>query len=123
VRLLQLTRGGEWSRSFCNNQLTGAAFIGTVGLDWQFAGIAPVHSAGASGRVANAALNNRQIGRDCRSWKCAAAVGSFCQESRPRLYLIGDYSRRFAFTATLLVGSAKNRTAQAPSNPACAHPG
>jgi hypothetical protein len=34
-----------------------------------------------------------------------------------------DYSRRFAFTATLLVGSAKNRTAQAPSNLACAHPG
>ena len=34
-----------------NNQLTGAAFIGTVGLDWQFAGIAPVHSAGASDLV------------------------------------------------------------------------
>jgi hypothetical protein len=31
-----------------NNQLTGAAFIGTVGFDWQFAGIAPVHAAGAS---------------------------------------------------------------------------
>jgi hypothetical protein len=52
-----------------------------------------------------------------------SAMGSFCQESRPRLYLIRDYSRRFAFTATLLVGSAKNRTAQAPSNLACAHPG
>jgi hypothetical protein len=26
-----------------NNQLTGAAFIGTVGLDWQFAGVASVH--------------------------------------------------------------------------------
>jgi superfamily II DNA or RNA helicase len=37
--------------------------------------------------------------------------GSFCQKSRPRLYLMRDYSRRFAFTATLLVGSAKNRTA------------
>jgi hypothetical protein len=24
------------------NQLTGAAFLGTVGLDWQYAGIAPV---------------------------------------------------------------------------------
>ena len=34
-----------------NNQLTGAAFIGTVGLDWQFAGIAPVHAAGASDLV------------------------------------------------------------------------
>ena len=31
-----------------NNQLTGAASIGTVGLDWQFAGIGPVHGAGES---------------------------------------------------------------------------
>jgi hypothetical protein len=34
-----------------NNQITGAAFIGTVGLEWQFAGIAPVHAAGASDLV------------------------------------------------------------------------
>jgi hypothetical protein len=34
-----------------NNQITGAAFIGTVGLDWQYAGIAPVHAAGASDLV------------------------------------------------------------------------
>jgi hypothetical protein len=34
-----------------NNQLTGEAFIGTVGLDWQFAGIAPIHAAGASDLV------------------------------------------------------------------------
>jgi hypothetical protein len=34
-----------------NNLLTGAAFIGTVGLDWQFAGIAPIHAAGASDLV------------------------------------------------------------------------
>jgi hypothetical protein len=34
-----------------NNQLTGAAFIGTVGLDWQFAGVAPVSAAGASDLV------------------------------------------------------------------------
>jgi len=34
-----------------NNQLTGAAFIGTVGLDWQFAGIAPIHAPGASDLV------------------------------------------------------------------------
>ena len=25
-----------------NNQITGAAFMGTVGLDWQFAGVAPI---------------------------------------------------------------------------------
>ena len=34
-----------------NNQLTGAAFIGTVGLDWQFAGIGPVHGPGESDLV------------------------------------------------------------------------
>jgi hypothetical protein len=34
-----------------NNQLTSAVFIGTVGLDWQFAGIAPMHAAGASDLV------------------------------------------------------------------------
>jgi hypothetical protein len=34
-----------------NNQLTGAAFIGTVGLEWQFAGVAPVHAPGASDLV------------------------------------------------------------------------
>ena len=34
-----------------NNQLAAAAFIGTVGLDWQFAGIAPIHAAGASDLV------------------------------------------------------------------------
>jgi hypothetical protein len=31
-----------------NNQLTNAAFLGTVGLDWQFAGVAPVRGAGTS---------------------------------------------------------------------------
>jgi len=31
-----------------NNQITGAAFLGTIGLEWQFAGIAPVHATGAS---------------------------------------------------------------------------
>jgi hypothetical protein len=34
-----------------NNQITGAAFLGTIGLEWQFAGVAPVHAAGASDLV------------------------------------------------------------------------
>jgi hypothetical protein len=34
-----------------NNQITGAFFLGNVGLDWQFAGIAPVHAPGASDLV------------------------------------------------------------------------
>jgi hypothetical protein len=32
-------------------QIVGAAFIGTVGLDWQFAGIAPANGAGTSDLV------------------------------------------------------------------------
>jgi hypothetical protein len=34
-----------------NNQITGATFLGTVGLEWQFAGVAPVHGPGASDLV------------------------------------------------------------------------
>ena len=34
-----------------NNQITNTAFIGTVGLDGQCAGIAPIHAAGASDLV------------------------------------------------------------------------
>jgi hypothetical protein len=34
-----------------NNQITSAYFIGTVGLDWQFAGVGPIHAAGASDLV------------------------------------------------------------------------
>ena len=37
--------------NIANNQITGAFFLGTVGLDWQFAGLAPVHSSGASDLV------------------------------------------------------------------------
>jgi hypothetical protein len=34
-----------------NNAIINAASIGTVGLDWQFAGIAPTHAPGASDLV------------------------------------------------------------------------
>ena len=34
-----------------NNQITGAFALGAIGLDWRFAGIAPVHAAGASDLV------------------------------------------------------------------------
>jgi hypothetical protein len=43
--------GGLEVYDIANNQLSGAAFIGTVGLDWQFAGIAPIHAPGASDLV------------------------------------------------------------------------
>jgi len=43
--------GGLEVYDIANNQLTGAASIGTVGLDWQFAGIGPVHGASESDLV------------------------------------------------------------------------
>src|SRR2546423_7166116 len=50
--------GGLEVYDISNNQLTGAAFVGTVGLDWQFAGIGPVHGAGASDLI----LRNKSTG-------------------------------------------------------------
>jgi hypothetical protein len=45
------TTGGLEVYDISNNQITGAAFLGTVGLDWQFAGIAPANGAGSSDLV------------------------------------------------------------------------
>jgi hypothetical protein len=49
--LRNVNTGGLEVYDIANNQLTGAAFIGTVGLDWQFAGIAPANGAGTSDLV------------------------------------------------------------------------
>jgi len=46
--LRNATTGGLEVYDINHNQLTNAAFIGTIGLDWQYAGIAPIHVAGAS---------------------------------------------------------------------------
>jgi len=43
--------GGLEVYDIANNQITGAAFLGTVGLDWQVAGFGPIHAAGASDLV------------------------------------------------------------------------
>ena len=45
------TTGGLVVYDISNNQLTGDAFIGTIGLEWQYAGVAPVHAAGVSDLV------------------------------------------------------------------------
>jgi hypothetical protein len=42
---------GRLATTSNSNQITGASFLGSVGLDWQFAGVAPVHAAGASDLV------------------------------------------------------------------------
>ena len=49
--LRNVNTGGLEVYNINNNQLTGAAFIGMVGLDWQFAGIAAANGAGASDLV------------------------------------------------------------------------
>ena len=45
------TTGGLEVYDINNNQLTGAAFLGPIGLEWQFAGVAPVSGAGRSDLV------------------------------------------------------------------------
>jgi hypothetical protein len=42
---------GTISDDINNNQITSASFIGSVGLDWQYAGVAPVRMAGESDLV------------------------------------------------------------------------
>jgi hypothetical protein len=49
--LRNVNTGGLELYDISNNQITGAFFLGNVGLDWQFAGIAPIHAAGASDLV------------------------------------------------------------------------
>jgi hypothetical protein len=45
------TTGGFELYDIANNQITGAAFLGTVGLDWQVAGFGPLHGRGESDMV------------------------------------------------------------------------
>jgi hypothetical protein len=46
-----VNNGGMVIYDINNNQVTSAYFIGAVGLDWQFAGVAPVRTAGESDLV------------------------------------------------------------------------
>jgi hypothetical protein len=43
--------GGLEVYDIANNQITGAAFMGTAGLDWQVAGFGPLNGAGSSDMV------------------------------------------------------------------------
>ena len=49
--LRNVNTGGLLLYDIANNQITGAFFLGNVGLDWQYAGIAPIHAPGASDLV------------------------------------------------------------------------
>jgi hypothetical protein len=45
------TTGGFQVYNIANNQITGSAFLGTVGLEWQVAGFGPMHGRGESDMV------------------------------------------------------------------------
>ena len=49
--LRNVNTGGLMLYDIANNQITGTFFLGNVGLDWQYAAIAPVHGAGMSDLV------------------------------------------------------------------------
>jgi hypothetical protein len=44
-----------------NNQITGAALLGTVGLDWQLGGLAPSFPTGATGSSDDQPGSNAQL--------------------------------------------------------------
>jgi hypothetical protein len=49
--LRNVNTGGLMLYDIANNQITGAFFLGNVGLDWHYAGIAPIHGPGTSDLV------------------------------------------------------------------------
>jgi hypothetical protein len=49
--LRNTTTGGLEVYDISNNQITGAAFLGTVGTDWQFAGVAAIDGPGTTDLV------------------------------------------------------------------------
>jgi hypothetical protein len=49
--LRNINTGGLLLYDIANNQITGAFFLGSVGVDWQFAGVAPISGPSASDLV------------------------------------------------------------------------
>jgi hypothetical protein len=49
--LRNVNTGGLMLYNIANNQITGSFFLGSVGLDWQYAGVAPIHGPGTSDLV------------------------------------------------------------------------
>jgi hypothetical protein len=49
--LRNVNTGGLMLYDIANNQITGAFFLGNVGLDWQFAGVGPIKGPGTSDLV------------------------------------------------------------------------
>jgi len=49
--LRNVNTGGLQLYDIANNQITGSFFLGNVGLDWQYAGVAPIQGPGTSDLV------------------------------------------------------------------------
>ena len=49
--LRNVNTGGLMLYDIANNQITGSFFLGNVGLDWQYAGVASIHGPGTSDLV------------------------------------------------------------------------
>jgi hypothetical protein len=45
-QIRNVNTGGLMLYDIANNQITGSFFLGTVGLDWQYAGVAPIQGSG-----------------------------------------------------------------------------
>jgi hypothetical protein len=51
--------GGLRVYNIANNQITGTALLGTVGLEWQFAGVAQVNAPGV--KLESRSANSRRF--------------------------------------------------------------
>jgi len=95
------TTGGFQVYNIANNQITGSAFLGTVGLDWQVAGFGPMHGRGESDMVLRSVntgaflaydISNNQItsaasmGQIAMDWQ----LGGFAAESTASGASTGD---------------------------------
>jgi hypothetical protein len=68
-----------------NDQITGSASIGTVGVDWKFAGVAPVSAPGASVESDALNLSIASATNEMRALPGSAGVrlGGFMHPSHP----------------------------------------
>ena len=68
-----ITTGGLEVYNIANNQITGAAFLGTVGLDWQRGGFAADPPTGSMG---GSVVSPAQPLSSCRQWRALAAAAA-----------------------------------------------
>jgi hypothetical protein len=98
--------GGLLLYDIANNQITGAFFLGNVGLDWRYAGIAPIEGPGTSDLV----LRNVNTGA-CQVYTIAGntLVGSASLGAAGLDWQLGGFA---GYSASGATGSSDNLTAQ-----------